>query len=898
MNVITLDFETFYSTKFSLRRLTTEEYIRAPEFQVIGAAIKVDDGEAVWYAGADLDARLKEIHWGDAILLCHNTMFDGAILNWKYGYKPALYLDTLSMARAVHGVDAGGSLAKLAIRYGIGEKGDEVVKAEGLRLEDFSEQQLAEYGKYCENDVNLTYQLFNILTKDFPVSELHLIDMTLRMFITPKLEVDDALLLDRLEEVKEEKSQLLQGLMQKLGCETEEDVRKKLASNKQFAELLTEYGITVPMKVSKTTGKDTYALAKNDEGFIALTEHEDPFIQQLCAVRLGTKSTIEESRIERFIQIGSRNKGRLPIPLRYYGAHTGRWAGSDKVNFQNLPSRDKKKKALKNAILPPEDHVIINCDSSQIEARVLVWWAGQAEVLDLFASKQDAYRAFASKVYNKPPSEINSTERFVGKTCIAEGTLVLCESGWKPIETVTTDDKVWDGQEWVCHQGLVNNGYKKTLNLLGSWLTPDHLVWSGTEWLEAQSIKQDSNILSRALAIAAENLPSQATLKVNVEGLSHSLLSATVEQMNILWTHITSKLSKVLDVMYVRSRQVVKNVIGLMLKPFQMTLTELDFLTDLQLQSHVATRNLVNTTSTMDREAYTSTMNGVKTKPNSCCMFRHVKDGIILSIKWIVSTTTKGMNQVTFGLYLLATTQKTSVESPNLKPVYDILNSGSRNRFTILTDNGALIVHNCVLGLGYGTGWAKLQHTLKTTPPGADLSEEECRNLVNIYRETNDKVIELWRECDETLSDLATWPRGKQPYFLGGHNCVLVTPKGLRLPNGLYITYPDLHWDTSEAKGRYVYKSRKGPVSIWGGSVVENVVQALARIIVGEQMNEISQSYPVVLTVHDAAVVITKETEADSTLADIIGIMSKPPEWGINLPIACEGRYGKSYGEC
>lgn len=621
MNVITLDFETFYSNKFSLKRLTTEEYIRAPEFQVIGAAVKVDDGEAVWYAGTDLDARLKEIHWGDALLLCHNTMFDGAILNWKYGYTPACYFDTLSMARAVHGVDAGGSLAKLAIRYNIGEKGDEVVKAEGMRLEDFSEQQLADYGKYCVNDVNLTYQLFNILTKDFPVSELHLIDMTLRMFITPRLEVDDALLLERLEEVKEEKSQLLQGLMEKLGCDTEEAVRKKLASNKQFAELLTEYGIKVPMKESKTTGKQTYALAKNDEGFIALTEHEDPFIQQLCAVRLGTKSTIEESRIERFIQIGSRNKGRLPIPLKYYGAHTGRWAGSDKVNFQNLPSRDKKKKALKNAILPPEDHIIINCDSSQIEARVLVWWAGQTEVLDLFASKQDAYRAFASKVYNKPPSEINSTERFVGKTC--------------------------------------------------------------------------------------------------------------------------------------------------------------------------------------------------------------------------------------------------------------------------------------VLGLGYGTGWAKLQHTLKTTPPGADLSEDECRNLVNIYRETNDKVIELWRECDETLSDLATWPRGKQPYFLGGHNCVLVTPKGLRLPNGLYITYPDLHWDTTEAKGRYVYKSRKGPVSIWGGSVVENVVQALARIIVGEQMLEIYHyGYPVVLTVHDAAVVITKKEEADSTLNDIIGIMSKPPEWGTDLPIACEGHYGNSYGEC
>ena len=118
------------------------------------------------------------------------------------------------------------------------------------------------------------------------------------------------------------------------------------------------------------------------------------------------------------------------------------------------------------------------------------------------------------------------------------------------------------------------------------------------------------------------------------------------------------------------------------------------------------------------------------------------------------------------------------------------------------------------------------------------------------------------------------------------------------MPNGLYITYPELIWDTSEAKSKYTYKSRKGRVSIWGGSVVENVVQALARIIVGEQMLEISQMYPVVLTVHDAAVVITKESEVEETLKYVTTIMSQPPSWGKQLPIACEAGYGVSYGEC
>ena len=140
--------------------------------------------------------------------------------------------------------------------------------------------------------------------------------------------------------------------------------------------------------------------------------------ETLCTVRLGTKSTIEESRIERFIGIGSRNKGKLPIPLKYYGAHTGRWAGSDKVNFQNLPARDKKKKALKNAIIPPDGYKVINADSSQIEARVLVWLAGQNDVVQWYKEERDVYCEFASTVYERPITKANKTERAVGKTCI------------------------------------------------------------------------------------------------------------------------------------------------------------------------------------------------------------------------------------------------------------------------------------------------------------------------------------------------------------------------------------------------------------------------------------------------------------------------------------------------
>ena len=125
-----------------------------------------------------------------------------------------------------------------------------------------------------------------------------------------------------------------------------------------------------------------------------------------------------------------------------------------------------------------------------------------------------------------------------------------------------------------------------------------------------------------------------------------------------------------------------------------------------------------------------------------------------------------------------------------------------------------------------------------------------------------------------------------------------MTKEGITLPNGLMIRYPELKLNTEESKSQYVYKSRKGPVSIWGGSLVENVVQALARIVVGEQMLKIRERYKIALTVHDAAVIVVPEAEKDKALAYIVECMSVAPDWARGLPVTCEAHYGQSYGEC
>lgn len=440
--LITIDFETFYDSNFSLTKLSTEQYVRDSRFETIGFAYKIDTEKAVWVCGEDkVFAALRSLPWADALVLCHNTAFDGAILSWRYGIKPKGWLDTLSMGRALHGVEAGGSLKAMAERYGAGVKGTEVNDARGKHLVDFTANDLHQYGNYCMNDVDLTYDIFHkMMGAGFPKIELKLIDITLHMFINPVLRLDDKALTLHLEDTAAQKQGHLVNALkaidrkdlavkQVLGDEeTRAEVRKVLMSNAQFAAmlggLLDEDGVQVvpnmPMKISPANGKQTLALAKSDEGFKALLEHSDVRVQALCAARLGTKSTLEETRTQRFIDIGRR--GAFPVPLKYYAAHTGRWGGSDSVNLQNLPSRGANAGKLKKAILAPEGYVFIDSDSSQIEARTLAWEAEQDDLVAAFAKGEDVYKIMAAAIYNKTVEEVRDTkehpERFVGKTTI------------------------------------------------------------------------------------------------------------------------------------------------------------------------------------------------------------------------------------------------------------------------------------------------------------------------------------------------------------------------------------------------------------------------------------------------------------------------------------------------
>ena len=410
MNLITLDFETYYTTKdLGFKTQTTEEYVRDPRFEVIGVAVKVNDEPTQWCSDSldEIDLWLHQFDWDNSMVVAHNAMFDMAILNWHFDIRPKAIADTLSMARAINGIEVGNSLKKLAVHYELGVKGEEVLQAVNLRRRDFSDQQLAEYAAYCRNDVDLTYDLFLTLLPMFQKVELKLIDLTIRMFTEPQLRLDESLLQQHLVEVKNRKKLLLD----ECGANIED-----LMSNQKFAEVLRGLGVEPPMKISLTTGKEALALAKSDEGFKALADHPDERVQTLVAARLGNKTTLEETRTERLIGIAGR--GKIPVPLSYYAAHTGRWGGSDKINFQNFPSRGDNAGKLKKAILAPEGHVIIDCDSAQIEARVLAWFAQQDDLVGAFRNGEDVYKIMASAIYRKEREEVTPSERFVGKTTI------------------------------------------------------------------------------------------------------------------------------------------------------------------------------------------------------------------------------------------------------------------------------------------------------------------------------------------------------------------------------------------------------------------------------------------------------------------------------------------------
>jgi len=408
-NIIVIDFETYYDKNYGLRKYTTEGYIRDDQFEVIGVAVKENKNDTVWFTGThqEIKSFLDQYDFANSFVVGHNMRFDGAILAWHFDIHPKGLMDTMGMGQILHGLTESVSLKNMAILYNIGQKGTEVLDALGKHRADFRPNDLDNYGKYCINDVDLTYHLFYAMLNKFTATEFKLIDLTIRMFTEPTILLNKGLLLKHLDKVKKVKQKLLE----QSGIDKED-----LMSNPKFAEILKKVGVEPPTKISMTTGNETFAFAKTDEGFKALLEHENPAIQIIAAARVGNKSTIEETRTENFIHIA--NRGLLPVPLKYAGAVVShRWSGVDGINLQNLPRSSE----LRKAMCAPEGYKIVASDLSNIELRLAFWFARAENKLDDIRNGVDLYKQSASQIMNIGYDEVNKDLRFIFKVVNLSG---------------------------------------------------------------------------------------------------------------------------------------------------------------------------------------------------------------------------------------------------------------------------------------------------------------------------------------------------------------------------------------------------------------------------------------------------------------------------------------------
>ena len=419
MQLLFLDFETFYSDDYTLKHMTPVEYILDDRFEAIGCAVKEGyDGKPYWVEGPELPeffAGLPADQW----MISHNMLFDGCIAAWRYNWFPRLYGDTLAMARALLSPHINRfGLERVGVHLGVGAKlGGILPNAKGrcgVDIRSDGSFYLA-YVAYALNDNELCARIFRELVTRLPVEELVVVDMVMRCALQPRFVLATGILDQHLDEVQETK----RALMARVTTD-----RVSLMSNIKFAALLRGMGITPPMKISPATGNETYAFAKSDEVMRELAQHPDPQVQALVAARVGIKSTLEETRTQRFLAISRLNWGPhpkfslqrpwMPVPLRYGAAHTHRFGGEWDLNMQNLGRSSKLRKALQ----APPGHKVVRVDASQIEARLTAWLAGETTLLEQFERGEDPYSNFGTDLFGKPVSRETPVERALAKAAV------------------------------------------------------------------------------------------------------------------------------------------------------------------------------------------------------------------------------------------------------------------------------------------------------------------------------------------------------------------------------------------------------------------------------------------------------------------------------------------------
>lgn len=370
MTFLAIDFETAFGFDgYTLSSMTTEAYVRDPRFWAHGAAVSVDREPSYWVTHNDLPRFLGTLDARKTIVHAHHAQFDGAILSHHYGFLAAGYTCSMQMARMLA---LPGSLAGLAKHFGLPPKGTVLSLSKGLwRLPPHVESIIANYS--C-HDNWLAIECLDRMKRMLPAAEMPLISHVTQMFVRPLMRINPEPLRARIAEIE----------AKRLALQVEAGLsRDQLMSNLQLKAFLLREGLDWQG-----------SMAKSNPDFLELQEHPNERIALAVAARLGVKGTMEQSRAQTFIEMGSR--GPAMVYLNMGGAGTTRLSGGDKTNYQNL----KRGSVLRTANeAPDEDHELIVSDSSQIEARILDTLAGQTDAVEAWHKGVDQYKLIAHDLH-------------------------------------------------------------------------------------------------------------------------------------------------------------------------------------------------------------------------------------------------------------------------------------------------------------------------------------------------------------------------------------------------------------------------------------------------------------------------------------------------------------------
>ena len=410
MRVVCLDFETEFSDSFTLKKLSTEAYVRDSRFAVMGCAIKWGpDVQARWYDERQLRFVLAQEDWSNTAILAHHVQFDGLCLATHYGVRPKLWLDTLSMARLLMGNHLSVSLDSVRGHFGIPAKRTPYEKFKGKRWSELDQATQEELAAGCCDEVESIWTIFGKLAQKFPSSQYEVVDCLIRMFVEPKL-VGDAQFFGRVWSAERERRHTL---FERLGVTASE-----LRSDAGFAGMLELFGVEPARKQGKNGL--IYAFAKTDPFMQDLLDSDDDVIASLAQARLDAESTIQMTRAETLGFMSTR--GPLCVYAKPYGARTTRPSGGDRSNFLNMRKADPDLPqldtniSLKGGICAPEGYLLAPVDASQIDCRLVNTVAGQHDMVDAFRKGHDPYTRVASEFYGYAVNKKDHpNERQLGK---------------------------------------------------------------------------------------------------------------------------------------------------------------------------------------------------------------------------------------------------------------------------------------------------------------------------------------------------------------------------------------------------------------------------------------------------------------------------------------------------